>query len=89
MNPQSHEIQAQTFPIALKFDWHLGSSAAEMSVNFQSDTIIITSNPMASRDFMRFGGKTSYRLVNRGTGTLTCNQVSATHMKIKHSLAVT
>ena len=37
------------FPVALKFDWLLGSWAAEMPVKFQSDTIIITSNLAASR----------------------------------------
>ena len=42
-----------------EFDTHLGSSAAEMPVKFQSDTISWL------RDFTRFGGKTSYSLVNR------------------------
>ena len=37
------------FPIALKFDKHLGNRAAETPVGFQSDTIIITSNLVASR----------------------------------------
>ena len=37
------------FLIALKFDKHLGNSAAETPVEFQSDTIIITSNLVASR----------------------------------------
>ena len=50
--------------IALKFDRHLGSSDAKMSVKFQSDTIIIASNLAASR----LCGKTSVRLVNRGPG---------------------
>ena len=45
--------------------WNLaGSAAAEVPVKFQSDTTIATSNLVASR----FGGKTSYRLVNRGPG---------------------
>ena len=30
--------------IALKFDWHIGSSAADVSVKFQSDTIIQTTS---------------------------------------------
>ena len=34
-------------------------------VKFQDDTIIITSNLAASRLYTRFGGKSSYRLVNR------------------------
>ena len=45
------------------------SSAAEMPVKFQSDTIIISWQPISSlRDFTRFGVKTSYRLVHRGSG---------------------
>ena len=40
----SLEIRIQTFLIALKFDRQLSSSAGEMPVKFQSDTIIITSN---------------------------------------------
>ena len=54
-------------PVALKFDRHLGSSAAEMPVKFQSNMIIITPI-LRLRDFTRFGGKMSYSLVNRGTG---------------------
>ena len=34
MKPRSHEIRVQTFPIAVKFDKHLGNSDAEMSVKF-------------------------------------------------------
>ena len=46
---------------------HLGSSTARMPVKFLSHTIIIASNLAASR-LGRYGGKTSYRLVNRGPG---------------------
>ena len=46
---QSHEIQVLDFPITLKFDRHLGSSAAEMPVKFESDIFIVISNHMASR----------------------------------------
>ena len=35
-----HEIGVRTFPMALKFDRHLGSSAVEMPVTFQSYMII-------------------------------------------------
>ena len=38
-----------TFPVALKFNWQLGSSAAEIPVKFQSDMVIITSNLATSR----------------------------------------
>ena len=38
-----------TLPIALKFDRHLGSSAAEMPVKFQRDAIIMTSTLADSR----------------------------------------
>ena len=46
---RSRDIRVQTFPISLKSDRHLGGSAAEMPVYFQSDTINITPNPVASR----------------------------------------
>ena len=49
MKSRSREIRVDTFPIALKFDRQLGSSAAEMPVKFQSDKIIMTSNPAVSR----------------------------------------
>ena len=39
----------RTFLIALKFDRHLDSSAAEIPVKFQSDTIITTSDLAALR----------------------------------------
>ena len=42
------EIQVYTFPIPLKFDGHFDSRATEMFVKFQSDTIIIASNLVAS-----------------------------------------
>ena len=48
--------------MAPKFDRHLSSAVAEVPAEIQSDTIIITSNLMASR----LGSKTSYHLVNRG-----------------------
>ena len=35
---RSHKIRVKTLPIALKSDRHLGSSAAEIPVKFQSDT---------------------------------------------------
>ena len=38
-----------TFSITLKFDRHLGSTAAEMHVKFQSNMMIITSNLTALR----------------------------------------
>ena len=58
----------KTFPIALKFDRHLDSSAAEMPAKFQSDMIIITSNFAASRYHEILGGETSVRLVNKDSG---------------------
>ena len=41
----------ETFAIVqtLKFDRHLDSSSAEMPCQFQNDTIILASNPLASR----------------------------------------
>ena len=53
LNARSREVYPpqvwETFQIALKFDRHLGSNAAEKFVKFQSDVIIITSNLSASR----------------------------------------
>ena len=56
------KIPVNTFPIARKLDRHLGSSAAQTAVKFQSVAIIITHNFTASR----FGDKTAHRFVNRG-----------------------
>ena len=42
--------------IALEFDRHLGSSAAQMPVKFQNDMIMLTPNLMALK-FMKFGSK--------------------------------
>ena len=64
---RSREIWVWTIPIALKFDKHLSSSAAEMHIKFQSDSIIITSNLAASR-LPEICGKTVCHLVNRGPG---------------------
>ena len=44
----SHEIRVKTFSIATKFDGHFSSSASEIPVKFQSDTIISTSDIAAS-----------------------------------------
>ena len=49
MKSRSHEIRVIIFPIALKIDRHVGSSDAEMHVELQSNTIIVTSNLAASR----------------------------------------
>ena len=45
----SREIRIWTFPSALTFDRHIGSSSAELPVNFQSDTITVISDHAASR----------------------------------------
>ena len=52
---------------SLKFDRRLGSRAADLPAEFQSDTIIIT---LISRfrDFTRSSDETSYRFANRGPG---------------------
>ena len=42
MKPQSHNIYIQHCPITQKFKRLLGSTAAEVPVDFQSDTIKIT-----------------------------------------------
>ena len=66
----SWSLDAERFGFYLssrsEIDSHIDSHiVAEMSVKFQSNTTIITSNLAALR-LQRFGGKTSYRLVNRG-----------------------
>ena len=45
----NRRLDSVNYRIALKFDRHLGSSAAEMPVKFQSDTMIQNSHPAASR----------------------------------------
>ena len=49
MEPWNREIRVWSFPSALKFERHLGSSATEMPVQFQNDLSIITCNLAASR----------------------------------------
>ena len=46
---QSRKIRIQTFSNALQFGIHIGSSATEMPIKYQSDTIIIKSNFAFSR----------------------------------------
>ena len=45
----SHEIGTLNSRIALKFDRHIGSTAAEVPVKFQSDRTILNTNLAASR----------------------------------------
>ena len=46
---RGRKVRIGTFLIVLEFDWHLGSSAAELPVEFQTDRIIIAPNLAASR----------------------------------------
>ena len=46
---RSHEIGTLNCRIALKFDRHIGSTAAEVPVKFQSDRTILNANLAASR----------------------------------------
>ena len=46
---RSHEIGTLNYRIALKFDRHIGSIAAEVPVKFQSDRTILNTNLAASR----------------------------------------
>ena len=70
---RSREIGCYNDRIALKFDRHLGSAAAEVPVKFQSDWKSPNPNLAASRLHEIF--RTSYRLVNRGPGS--CTNLSA------------
>ena len=49
MKFRSHEIGTLNCRIALKFDRHIGSNAAEVPVKFQSDRTILNTNLAASR----------------------------------------
>ena len=42
-------IGVENCPIALKFDRHLGSTAVDVAVKFQSDQAILNTNLAASR----------------------------------------
>ena len=46
---RSHKIGTFNCRIALKFDRHIGSTAAEVPVKFQSDRTILNTNLAASR----------------------------------------
>ena len=46
---RSREDRFKIFPVALKFDRHLGSNAAEIPLKFKRNTTIITSNLAVSR----------------------------------------
>ena len=48
---RSHEIGTLNCRIALKFDRHIGSTAAEVPVKFQSDRTILNTNLATSRLF--------------------------------------
>ena len=69
---RSREMWVYTFTIALKVERHIGN-AVEMSVKFQSDTIIVTSNLVASRRH-EIVGKTSLCLVTRCPCVLSINE---------------
>ena len=46
---RSREIGSLNYRIALKFDRHFGSTAADVPVKFQSDRSILNTNLVASR----------------------------------------
>ena len=66
-NSRGSEIGSYNGRISLKFNRHLGSTAAEVPVKFQSDQKSLNPNIVASR---RLHGNTYVRLVNRGPWTL-------------------
>ena len=49
MNINMYEIGIWNCPIALQFDRHLGSTATDVPVEFQSNVVIETVNLAASR----------------------------------------
>ena len=66
MKFQSHEIGCYDDRIALKYDRHLGSTAAAVPVKFQRDWKSLKPNLIASRLY----DKASVRLVNRGPSSV-------------------
>ena len=72
LTDKSREIGCYFDRIALKFDRHLGSAAAEVPVKFQSDWQSLNPNLVGFffRDFTRSCSKTSVGLVNKGPGPL-------------------
>ena len=48
MKSRSREIGGLNYRIALQFDRHIDSSAAEVPVKFQGDRTILNTNPVAS-----------------------------------------
>ena len=67
MRSRSHDIGCFNDSIALKFDRHLESTAAEVLVKFQSDRKGLNPN-LAASSFTRSYGKTPCRLMDRGPG---------------------
>ena len=66
---RSHEIDTLNFRIALKFDRHIGSTAAEVPVKFESDTTIPNTNLAASR-FYEILRKDVFRILRRDPGSM-------------------
>ena len=60
---QKHEIGSLNYRIALRFDRHLGSTAAEVPAKFQLDRTIVNTNLSASRLCEILHNKTSYRIL--------------------------
>ena len=63
MKSRSREIGRLNYRIAMKFDRHISSSAAEVPVKFQSDrTILNTSYPILKRGPGRYTIQSSPKL---------------------------
>ena len=78
---RSREIRYYNDRIALKFDRHLGSAAAEVPVKFQSDWKSLYPNLAASR-LTRPCGKMSVHLVNWGPVSAQCREVERKYKDI-------
>ena len=72
---RSREIGSSSYGIALQFDRHFGSPAAELPAKFQSDRTILNTNLAASKlcEFLQ----TFYRILKRGPGAAPAE--SCTH----------
>ena len=86
MKTRSREIGSDNGRMALKFDRHLGSSAAKVPVKFQSHCKSLNLN-LAAWVFTSYCGKTSVHLVDRGQGVRLTKAYDVTIKLYRNSYA--
>ena len=72
---RSHAIGSLSYCIGLKFDMHIGSTAAEVPFKLQSDRTILNTNLAAARSC----DKTSYLILKLGPG-IVVSKLTAMHL---------